>query len=342
MDKQDNSDSCLSDGNLNAPVGENESGQKLLRFLERRLKLPASLLHRWIRTGQIRLNSSRCKPYDRVQYGDIVRLPPFAISMAADIEDLPEPETEKEQNDTGLEIVEIWNDIWALNKPAGLPVQSGTGHEDSISVRLASSHAKDFFKPSPAHRLDRDTSGLLLAGASFGALKTLQEDFREGRIHKEYLVWVQGEWREDSPKLLRHYLRKEKIDGKTRMRVLSGAAPYAREAWCLVKPLRKGKNRSLLQVRLLTGVTHQIRAQLADLGHPVVGDGKYGIIGGENGLRLHAFRIILPDGHEFLLAPPWTAGYAVDALPDALLTGCDKLSDIREQLKTGTMMSSGR
>ncbi len=328
MDNNENSDREDTHSDLTAPVDEKEGGQKLLRFLERRLKLPTSLLHRWIRTGQIRINGSRCKPFDRVQTGDLVRLPPFALTMADDMSENQKGE-EKPFSDNFVEILDIWNDIWAINKPAGLPVQSGTGHEDSISSRLAAKNEDDFFKPAPAHRLDRDTSGILLAGASFEALKNLQEEFRDGHIHKEYLVWVRGKWPYKKLRLLKNYLRKEKENGKTRIKVLSKSAPYAREALTLVRPLFIGDRESLLQVRILTGITHQIRVQLAHLGYPVLGDGKYGIAS-EDSLKLHSFRIILPDGHEFSVKPPWGGNFSVNNLPEPILSDLNKNEDILE------------
>lgn len=323
MDNRENPDGAASD--LTSPVKENEGGQKLLRFLERRLKLPASLLHRWIRTGQIRVNGSRRKPFDRVSAGDLVRLPPFAISMAGD---MAETSGGRDNDADGyIEILDIWNDIWAVNKPAGLPAQSGTGHDDSVAARLAAKGGDDFFKPAPAHRLDRDTSGALLAGASFEALKNLQEEFRDGKIHKEYLAWVKGKWPYEKLALLQNYLRKEKENEKAAMRILPGPAPYAKEALTLVQPLITGEGKSLLHVRILTGVTHQIRAQLAAAGHPVLGDGKYG--GAADGpLRLHSYRIILPDGHEFSAAPPWREGFALEAAPPPILPGALKREDI--------------
>lgn len=326
MDTKENSDIDGSTFDINAPVGEKEGGQKLLRFLERRLKLPTSLLHRWIRTGQIRINGSRCKPFDRVAAGDIVRLPPFAESMAADMSE-PREQASAKAADNFVEIIDIWNDIWALNKPAGLPVQSGTGHEDSISARLSARSEGDFFKPAPAHRLDRDTSGVLLAGASFDALKNLQEEFRDGKIHKEYLVWVKGKWPYRDLKLLKNYLRKEKENDKTLMKVLPGMAPYAKEALTMARPLVITPDKSLLHVRILTGVTHQIRAQLAKAGYPVVGDGKYGRASDES-LRLHSFRIILPDDHEFSVMPPWDGSFSVKEAPEAILPEIYKTEDI--------------
>lgn len=334
MDMKDNSGGGHV-SNINAPVEEKEGGQKLLRFLERRLKLPTSLLHRWIRTGQIRINGSRCKPFDRVEAGDLVRLPPFALSMAEDLSEDLAPERDAARDaDNFVEILDIWSDIWALNKPAGLPVQSGTGHEDSVSARLAARSADDFFKPAPAHRLDRDTSGVLLAGASFEALRNLQEEFRDGKIHKEYLAWVKGKWPDKKLKLLKNYLRKEKENEKTRMKILPGAAPYAREALTLVKPLVIEDDKSLLHIRILTGVTHQIRAQLAHRGYPVLGDGKYGQGGGP--LRLHSFRIILPDKHQFSVMPTWEGGFAPGQAPDPILpnlAGAEGISALPEFAK---------
>lgn len=304
-----------------SPVSEKESGQKLLRLLERRLGLPEALLHRWIRTGQIRLNGKRCKPFDRVGTGDILRLPPFAGAMAAEVSDAKDGQGndygEKDAfcREASLPFLESWHGILAIYKPAGLPVQPGTGHEDSVSARLASQN--NFFNPAPAHRLDRDTSGVLLAGESYEALRYLQDSFREGKIHKEYLAWVHGRW-DWSDVLLKHYLRREKSEGKTKTRVYPQPVPYSREALSLVHCLTATDERSLLQIRLLTGRTHQIRAQLAYCGHPVVGDVKYGLSGPFSFLYLHAMRIILPDGHEFSCMPDWNGSFAIFQLPPPL------------------------
>lgn len=308
------------------PVNEKESGQKLLRLLDRRLGLPEALLHRWIRTGQIRVNGKRCKPFDRVRTGDILRLPPFAGAMAAEALE----SSEGQGNDSGakdafccdisLSFLESWRGILAIYKPAGLPVQPGTGHGDSVSARLASRN--NFFNPVPAHRLDRDTSGVLLAGESYEALRYLQDSFREGKIHKEYLAWVQGRW-SWSDVFLRHYLRREKSDGKTKTRVYPQPVPYAREALGIVHCLAAGDERSLLQIRLLTGRTHQIRAQLAYCGHPVAGDVKYGLPGPFSILYLHAMRIILPDGHEFSCMPDWSGKFTISQLPPPLPDNLD-------------------
>lgn len=290
------------------PVGEAESGQKLLAFLMRRLSLPQALLHRWLRTGQIRVNGRRCKPFASVQTGDIIRLPPFALKLAASLE----PDLPKLPEDANLPpLLGEWNGVWIFNKPAGLAVQGGSGITDSLSARLASLYANLAFCPTPAHRLDRDTSGVLLVGATFAALQKLQADFRAGRIHKEYLAWIAGEWPWRQKRLLRHFMAETD-------NVIAHAepGPNRREAKCIVSPLQQADNMSLVHIRLLTGRKRQLRAQLAACGHPVIGDSRYGQKGS---LKLHACRVILPDnGPEFSCLPPWQEQFAIAQLPPAM------------------------
>lgn len=291
------------------PVGEAESGQKLLRFLERRLDLPQNLLHRWLRTGQIRLNGRRCKPFEIVATGDVVRLPPFAqkLSLAADSAPPPLPAA-----DSGLPpLLGVSGGIWAFNKPAGLAVQPGISHPESLSAQLADQYKDYAFRPAPGHRLDYGTSGVLLVGATFPALQQLQADFRAGKIHKEYLAWVEGAWQSGEPVNLRHFLAE---DG----RALAEPGQKRQECRCIARPVVRADKFSLLQILLLTGRKRQIRAQLAACGHPVAGDGRYGARLPATGLKLHSCRIILPDGSQFSCLPEWEGAMAVSELPPIL------------------------
>ena len=329
-------------------VQETESGQKLLQFLQRRLNLPPTLLHRWVRTGQVRINGSRCKPFARVQAGDIVRLPPFAFKLAeagASPGDPQTPINEPASSDAGSPPLPpmIGTDgyLWAFNKPAGLPTHPGTGHEDSLSSRLAAYFADAPFRPVPVHRLDKETSGVLLVAASYEALAKAQEALRTGALAKEYVVWVQGAWPYEETQLLRHFLRKDSAQGYEKVRIAAADEANSREALCLVRPLRVAQGQSLLLVRLLTGRTHQIRVQLAAMGHPVLGDPKYGAaprrhvprgayalpaparVGGANpknpqpeGLMLHALRVTMPCGRIFSCLPSWVGEHALTDLPD--------------------------
>lgn len=299
------------------PVGEAEAGQKLMRLLERRLGLPQNLLHRWLRTGQVRVNGRRCKPFQTVNAGDEIRLPPFAqkLALSPKTPDLPGPELPP--------LIGEHNGIWAFNKPSGLLSQPGTGMESSVSGLLTACYRDFAFQPAPAHRLDRETSGILLVGATFPALKGLQAEFRSGCIHKEYLAWVEGIWPENDTVLLRHFL--EDANGIT---AHAEPAPGRVEAICGVRPLRTCEDKTLMQIRLLTGRKRQIRAQVAAFGHPVCGDRRYGT--GDDPLKLHACRIILSDGFQFACLPDWEGEYAVRDMPETFfMETAGKINSVR-------------
>lgn len=316
-----------ADGSPFPPVDRAESGQKLLQFLQRRLKLPPALLHRWVRTGQVRLNGSRAKPFARVNQGDVVRLPPFATALAAQAgAPGPGPGAPAGAIPPLPPLVAELGDILVFNKPCGLPVHPGTGHADSLSSRLGARAQDASFKPTPAHRLDKDTSGILLVAATHDALRGLQQAFRERRVAKEYVAWVAGAWPFAEPRLLASRLCKDGAPGCERVRVCKPGEEGmrgAREAFCIVKPLSTAPDASLVQVRLLTGRTHQIRVQLAELGHPVLGDAKYGHgrRGGCPGLCLHALRVTLPDGRSVTCLPDWPGPRALASVPEPMPNG---------------------
>lgn len=294
------------------PVSHAEAGQKLLSFLSRRLGTPQSALHRWIRSGQIRINGHRCKPFARLEPGDTIRLPPQALAeLAAKPGNAGLPQLP-------LDYLSQEGGIWAINKPAGLAVQGGTGQADSICARLEAQFSHSAFLPAPAHRLDKDTSGVLLTGASYEALRQLHEWFACGQIHKEYLCWIQGRW-QGPPRLLRHWLTDARKDGN--MTAHDNPAPGGQLALCFAMPIAARNNYSLLQIRLFTGRKRQIRAQLAASGRPIAGDKLYGGPPLEDGLKLHCMRMTLPDGREFSCLPPWTGNFRVDSLPPLLNNG---------------------
>jgi len=281
-------------------VSVEEAGQKVLHFLVRRLGLARNMLHQWIRTGQVRCNGSRVRAFDRVETGDRIRVPPFALRMAA------VSETDAVCGQPLPDIVAALPGLLVLNKPAGLPVQPGSGHTDSVTSRLAAHFAHLPFKPTPAHRLDKDSSGLLLAATSYERLRALHDAFARRSLKKSYLAWVEGVWSEDDLCTLHDVLEKTGESGREKVRSGQG-----KEALCEVLCLRREKRRSLLRVNLITGRTHQIRVQLSTRGHPICGDVKYGAHQRRGGLFLHAFSMELPDGEYFVCPPPWTGAWAV-------------------------------
>jgi len=202
-------------------VSAEEAGQKILQFLARRLGLARSMLHRWIRTGQVRRNGSRVQAFDRVEAGDHIRVPPFAPRLIAVSEEEASPKLPLPR------IVAELPGLLVLAKPAGLPVQPGSGHRDSVTSRLAACFAHLPFTPTPAHRLDKDSSGLLLAATSYERLRALHEAFARRLLKKTYLAWVEGAWPEAGPCVLRDLL--EKTGGPGREKVQSGRG---REALC--------------------------------------------------------------------------------------------------------------
>ncbi len=303
-------------------VQSSESGQKLLQFLVRRLGLPSSLLHRWIRTGQIRVNGNRGKPFILIKTGDAIRMPPFALAMAHST--MPSKNAQ-EQNIKPAQshlppIVYEDEHLLVFNKPYGLPVHTGTGHLDSLATRLMEHFKQDAFRPTPAHRLDKDTSGIIIVARTYASLRALQDAFEQRNIIKEYIAWVKGIWPHQEKITLQHNLAKsyEGYDEKVRLQ------DQGRPSESIVTCLRHEKQSSLMHIRLITGRTHQIRVQLAAEGFPVLGDGKYGPFQNQ-AMRLHALRITLPNtvaftalglsSKSFSVLPPWeNSAYLHDVL----------------------------
>jgi 23S rRNA pseudouridine955/2504/2580 synthase len=270
-------------------VGPEENGRKLTTFLEARLgSLPSGLLMRLVRTGQVRIDGRRCKPFDRVATGQQVRIPPVTVEVASrDTRTLP-----------GLVIVHQDQDMLLVHKPSGLPVHPGTGWNDSVHDRLKSLFPGQVFTPTPVHRLDRDTSGLLLCARTHDFLRSMHALWPT--VTKAYLCWVDGVWSLPGWQSIVSDLGKTKT--RQGERVVSG---QGKRAVSHVRLLTARGNSSLLVVVLGTGRTHQIRVHLADQGHPIVGDPKYGR---GQGLRLHAAALSWP-GHRYFLPPAWEGDF---------------------------------
>lgn len=318
-------------------VTQEEAGQKLLHFL-RRKGLAGSQIYKWMRTGQIRINGKRCQAQSLVNANDQIRLPPFyqnylsnsltsqATSQISD--NHHEDSQDSAKNSAELEIIYSDANLMVINKPSGLATQGGRGHLDSLSQRLliyAQRHGKNFV-PAVAHRLDRDTSGLILVGCNVASLQNLSQLFREQQISKEYLAWVKGKIASESEILLQHKLIKAKIENKEIMQALDANVSQGREAKLILRKIAEFKNYSLVCVRLLTGGKHQIRVQLATNNLPIVGDCKYGNRNNnwyeskeaKQNLLLHAFRLILPSGQQFMTLPKWQGQWSVEKYKEQL------------------------
>ena len=272
-------------------VDEESAGQRLDNFLMRHLKgVPKTHVYRIIRSGEVRVNMGRAAADSRMQTGDRVRVPPVRIS---------ERVAEKTQAmfDSAArgapvrEFAVLLEDeyLLAIDKPAGVAVHGGSGVSFGVieQLRMARPQAKFL---ELVHRLDRDTSGILLIAKKRSALTSLQDQFRERETGKTYLALVAGRW-PTNKRVLDKPLHKYLLpDGERRVKVVSRDDPDGRPSVTLVKLARSSKpvpprggsdaalqmDFSLLEVTIKTGRTHQIRVHLASEGHPILGDDKYG------------------------------------------------------------------
>jgi 23S rRNA pseudouridine955/2504/2580 synthase len=242
-------------------VGEESAAQRIDNFLLRRLKgVPKSHVYRVLRSGEVRVNSGRVGPEYRLRPGDRVRLPPVRVSQ-------------KKPPARPAEFPVLYEDaaLLVVDKPAGVAVHGGSGVSFGVieSLRAARPQAKLL---ELAHRLDRDTSGLLVVAKKRSALVELHRMLRDGEVEKTYLAVVKGVPARDSFEIREPLHKHVAASGERRVSVAEGG----REAITRVKVVKGRKAYALLEVRLLTGRTHQIRVHLSHAGHPVLGDDKYG------------------------------------------------------------------
>jgi 23S rRNA pseudouridine955/2504/2580 synthase len=243
-------------------VGEESEGQRIDNFLLRQLKgVPKSHVYRVLRSGEVRVNSGRIKPEYRLKLGDKVRVPPVRVAAPrAPVARL-------------LDLDVIYEDaaLLVVDKASGVAVHGGSGVSYGVieSLRAARPDAKML---ELAHRLDRDTSGLLVVAKKRSALVELHRMLREGEVEKVYVAVVKGVppgKHFDIRDALHKYVNAK---GERRVAVKEGGMA----AETRVKVLASANGLSVLQLRLMTGRTHQIRVHLAHAGYPVLGDDKYG------------------------------------------------------------------
>ncbi|MCU1500203.1 MAG: ribosomal large subunit pseudouridine synthase [Acidimicrobiales bacterium] len=260
-------------------VDEDDAGQRLDNFLMRHLKgVPKTHVYRIIRSGEVRINKGRAAADTRVATGDVVRLPPVRTSeRAADKAEAMAQATVAFQAAPPREFPILFEDdhLLAIDKPAGVAVHGGSGVSFGVieQLRIARPGAKFL---ELVHRLDRETSGILLIAKKRSALNRLQDQFRERETGKTYLALVGGTWPANK-KVLDKPLHKYLLpDGERRVKVVAKDDPDGMRSLSLVKIGQKLADYTLLEVTIKTGRTHQIRVHLASEGHGIVGDDKYG------------------------------------------------------------------
>ncbi len=244
--------------------------------------VPKTHVYRIIRSGEVRVNKGRASADSRVATGDAVRLPPVRISeRVAEKAEAMAQGMARGAPARDFPILFEDDHLIAIDKPAGVAVHGGSGVSFGVieQLRMARPQAKFL---ELVHRLDRDTSGILLIAKKRSALTSLQDQFRERETGKTYLALVVGRW-PGNKKVLDKPLHKYLLDGKEgnagerRVKVVSRDDPNGMPSVTLVKV--RGTNATaftLLEVTIKTGRTHQIRVHLASEGHPIAGDDKYG------------------------------------------------------------------
>jgi 23S rRNA pseudouridine955/2504/2580 synthase len=246
-----------------ADIDAESAGQRIDNWLLRRLKgVPKSHVYRILSSGEVRVNSGRVDASYRLEPGDRIRIPPVRRDAAA-------PRAGPASRFTGSIVYED-DDLIVVDKPAGDAVHGGSGVSLGIIEQLRAARPEARYLEL-VHRLDRDTSGLLMVAKRRAALVGLHEALRSGTVEKRYLVLVLGKWQ--GKRDVRLGLRKYHTAEGERRVVVDPDGQDSRTVFRLVRPYG---DLSLLEAEIHTGRTHQIRVQLAHLGYPVAGDDKYG------------------------------------------------------------------
>ncbi len=282
-------------------VTRHQHDQRLDNFLLNRLKgLPKPHIYKMIRSDEIRVNNKRCKAHDRVQREDVVRIAPVQLATR----DKPIISTEFAKSLLARVVYED-EGLLVLNKPSGIAVHGGSGLDFGVIEAMREVTGKKYLEL--IHRIDKDTSGLLMISKKRSTLKTLQQHLVDKTIQKHYLCIVKGqpvlnEQRIDAP-LLRYTV----ASGERRVKVDSQDAQAKESQTNIIVHSRFSINSqpvSLVEAKPLTGRTHQIRVHLAHIGHAILGDDKYNVHdkSGVHRLCLHAWRLDIP-GYKMITAP---------------------------------------
>jgi 23S rRNA pseudouridine955/2504/2580 synthase len=286
-------------------IEEDSTGMRLDKYLRKRLpNMPTSHLFKMIRVKKVRVNGKRAQPEQLLAAGDVISIRGDEQQLMGPARSGPRPQPPPPPVDPS-ELVILLEDDWlmAVDKPSGMAVHTGSGITggtlvDYVRAYLGPKATRNDFTASPAHRLDRETSGVILVAKRRPAMVHFTEVFTEGKARKRYLTLVKGKMPRDSGVIdLPLSEHQQTAESKARRGV------NMQEAITRWKVVRQSSEVALLSCSIETGRTHQIRRHLAAVGHPVAGDKKYGDFAFNRDVRarwglkrlfLHAERIEFP------------------------------------------------
>lgn len=316
-------------------IGPNQAGQRFDKFLHKYLpEAGNSFLYKMLRKKNITLNGRKAEGKELLCQGDVVRMffaedtfLKFSGKMADQSTEQDAGQTTEQNAESqyvqayrqlhGITVIYEDEQIVILNKPAGILTQKSQTSDLSLNEWLIgyllkhkqiSPEELHTFRPSVCNRLDRNTSGLVLCGKTLSGSQMLSELIRTRQIQKYYRTVCVGKMEE--PALIEGTLKKDERTNKVRISLGKEEGESIRTAY---RPLSSNGTYTLLEVELITGKTHQIRAHLASIGHPLIGDYKYGSREVNNRLKkeyglehqlLHAYRMVFPDDREFIAPCP--------------------------------------
>ena len=291
-------------------VEEDEAGMRLDRWFKSHFPgLGFGKLQKLLRSGQVRVDGGRVKSASRLEPGQVVRIPPLDTSASNKPLHMTSNTIRDRHDADVLRDMVLYEDkkVYVFNKPAGLAVQGGSGINRSVDSMLESLRDKAGQKPRLCHRLDKDTSGVLVVAKTRGSAAALTKSFRHRDTEKTYWALVQGAPRKRQGRIST-YLVKEKTEEGDRMRVAKHGERHADHAVSFYRVVDSSpRTVCWMELQPHTGRTHQLRVHAQHIGHPIIGDSKYfdvqnyEIPGGvQKRLHLHARRIRIPNPDENL------------------------------------------
>ncbi|MEN2859852.1 23S rRNA pseudouridine(955/2504/2580) synthase RluC [Mannheimia haemolytica] len=296
-------------------ISEDEAGQRLDNFLLAKLKgVPKSLIYRIVRKGEVRVNKGRIKPEYKLQPDDLVRVPPVRV---AEKNEAPIPTKLNKVAELESQILYEDDSMLVINKPSGIAVHGGSGLSFGVIEALRALRPQARFLEL-VHRIDRDTSGILLVAKKRSALRSLHEQLREKVVQKDYLALVRGQWQAHTKVIKAPLLKNELASGERIVRVSEEGKPS--ETRFSIE--ERYANATLVKASPITGRTHQIRVHTQYAGHPIALDDKYGDVEFDSKMKEVGLQRLFLHAHAIRFEHPKTGEEMVITAPlDKTLKG---------------------